>query len=92
MGQAGYPSDLICCRESPVPMPPSVIVSATKSTADGIAILLMERTASTVTGRTAKPWTSSLFTSKRPFLLQLDNLDMAIDRDSDLSPAETTDP
>jgi hypothetical protein len=60
---------------------------------DGIHVDYVERTASSVTGRTAKPRTLTLFTSdtERPFLLQLDNLYLTIEGDSDLSPTQTTD-
>jgi hypothetical protein len=51
----------------------------------------MKRTASSQAHRTVKPRTLPLLASERPFLLKPDDLDLTVDGDSDLSPAQTTD-
>jgi hypothetical protein len=70
----------------------SVIISGTQSTADGSPVLLMQGTTPSVTGRTTKPRTLTLFPTEGPFLLQLDNLGLTVDGDGNLSPPQTTDP
>jgi hypothetical protein len=89
VGQAGYPTDPIEAWTRPVAMPGSVVVAATSST-DPSALLFVEGTAASVAVRAAEPRPLPLFASEGPFLLQLDDLSLTVNGDSNLGPAKTT--
>jgi len=90
--QASHPPHPIRRRKAAVAMPRTVIVPAAKSAYEGSPILLVQRAATPITGRAAKPRPLPLLTSERPFLFKLNDLCLAIDGDDDLRPAQTTDP
>jgi len=92
MGQAGYPSDLIHRRKITITVSRTVIIPRTEPTDEGCSAYFVKCSASSIASRATKPGTLTLFTSKGPFHLKLDNLGLTVDDDGDLSPTETTDP
>ena len=70
----------------------TVIIPRTEPTDEGCSAYFVKCSASSIASRAAKPGTLTLFTSKGPFHLKLDNLGLTVDDDGDLSPTETTDP
>jgi len=71
-------------------MPRTVIVVWAAKSADEYAILFVED-AGAYAAAAAEPGALALLSSERPFLLELDNLLMAVEGDSDLSPPQAAD-
>ena len=84
--------DLVRRRKTAITVSRSIVVPRTEPTDEGVRVLLVKDSASSIAGRTTKPGTLTLFTSECPFLLQLDDLGLTVDDDGDLASAETTDP
>jgi hypothetical protein len=91
-GMPAYPPNPIRRREATITVAAPVIVPGAEPTDEGCPVLLVQGTTASITGRTAKPRSLPLLTSKGPFLLELNDLYPTIDGNGHLSSAETTDP
>ena len=91
MRQAATHSELVRRRQSTVSMSAPKIVPGALPAYEGSPVFFVERTATPVTGRTAKPRALPLLASERPFHLDRDDLGMTVERNGDLGPTQTTD-
>jgi hypothetical protein len=75
-----------------VAVPGTIVIARAEPTDERGPVLFVQGTTPTIADGTAKPRTLTLLSTERPFLLELDDLCLAVDADGNLSPAKTTNP
>jgi len=71
-------------------MPAPVVVAGAEPAHEG-AVLLVQGATTSITDRAAEPGTDALPASEGPFLLELDDLGVAVEGDGNLRPAQASD-